>query len=118
MGGADACRRLEGQHHLRAVLCYLIEAQPAIMLVGAFGPRPDLSVRLLALRPDVVLLDWELPTHLAPQVPGALRRVFAPVRVIVFSARSDDEPQALAAGADAFVGKDQPPEALLRLLSN
>jgi chemotaxis response regulator CheB len=48
---------VEGQHHVRAALCFLIEAQPGITLVGAFGPRPDLSVRLLALRPDVVLLD-------------------------------------------------------------
>lgn len=109
---------VEAHDHVRAALCFILAARPGVQLVGAFGPRPDLVAHLLALRPDVVLLDWELPANLAPQVLGALRRVLAPVRVIVLSARPDDEPRALAAGADAFVSKDQPPEALMRLLSN
>ncbi len=104
---------VEAHDHVRAALCFILTAQPDIELAGVFGPRPDLVARLLALRPDVVLLDWELPAQLAPQVLGALRRVLAPVRVIVLSARPDDEPQARAAGADAFVSKDQPPALLI-----
>lgn len=104
---------VEGHDHVRSALCFLIEAQPGIQLVGAFGPRPDLIVRLLALRPDVVLLDWGLPKHLAEQVLLAARRAPSPPRIVVLSARPDDEPRARAAGAHAFVSKSQPPQLLI-----
>lgn len=104
---------VESQHHVRSALCYLIETQPGIEVAGAFGSRPDLVVWLLALRPDVVLLDWELPNHLAEQVLHAARRAPAPPRIVVLSARPEDEPRARAAGADAFVSKSQPPGRLI-----
>lgn len=104
---------VEGHDHIRAALCFLIEAQPGIQLLGAFGPWPDLTVRLLALRPDVVLLDWELPGHLAERVLRAARRAPSPPRVVVLSARADDEARARAAGADAFISKSQPPRLLI-----
>lgn len=107
---------VEGQAHVRSALCFLIEARPDLTLVGAFGSRPDLSAQLLALRPDVVLLDWELPGHLARQLLAALRRAQEPTRVIVLSARPDAEAQARAAGADAFVSKGQPPALLIQSL--
>jgi DNA-binding NarL/FixJ family response regulator len=101
---------------VRSALCFLIEAQPGIQLVGAFGPGPDLVVRLLALRPDVVLLDWGLPDHLAEQVLLVARRALSPPRVVVLSVRPDDETQARAAGAAAFVSKSQPPVLLIQSL--
>lgn len=104
---------VEGQNHIRSALCFLIEAQPGVQLVGALGSGPDLVVRLLALRPDVVLLDWELPDHLAEQVLLAARRAPSPPRVLALSARPDDETRARAAGADAFVSKSQPPRLLI-----
>ncbi len=107
---------VEGQTHVRTALCFLIEAQPGMQLVGAFGYRPDLIVRLLALRPDVVLLDWELPGQMAEQVLRAARRAPSPPRVIVLSLGIDHEARARAAGADAFVSKSQPPRLLLASL--
>lgn len=104
---------VEGQNHVRAALCFLLETQPGIQLVGAFGSRPDLIVRLLALRPDVVLLDWELPNHLAEQALLAARRAPSPPRIVVLSARPDDEARARAAGADTFISKSQPPRLLI-----
>lgn len=107
---------VEAHDHVRTALCFILEAQPDLQLVGAFDSRPDLVVRLLALRPDVVLLDWDLPGQLARQFLVAAHRVPAPPRIIVLSARPDDEPQARAAGADAFVSKSQPPALLIQSL--
>jgi DNA-binding NarL/FixJ family response regulator len=104
---------VDGHDHVRFALCFLIEAQPGIQLVGAFGARSDLTMRLLALRPDVVLLDWGLPNHLAEQVLLAARRAPSPPRVLVLSARPDDEARARAAGAAAFFSKSQPPRLLI-----
>jgi two-component system nitrate/nitrite response regulator NarL len=104
---------VEGRHHVRFALCFLIETQPGVQLVGALGSRPDLVVRLLALRPDVVLLDWGLPDHLAERVLLAARRAPSPPRVLVLSVRPDDETRARAAGAAAFFSKSQPPRLLI-----
>lgn len=104
---------VEGHDHVRFALCFLLEAQPDIQLVGAFGPGPGLIVWLLALRADVVLLDWGLPEQLAEQLLLAARRAPSPPRVIVLSARPADEAPARAAGAAAFVCKSQPPRLLI-----
>lgn len=93
--------------------CLLIEAQPGVQLVVAFGSRPYLTVRLLALWPDVVLLEWGLPDYLAEQVLLAARRAPSPPRVLVLSTRPDDETRARAAGAAGFVNKSQPPRLLI-----
>jgi DNA-binding response OmpR family regulator len=60
-----------------------------------------------------VLLDWELPGHLAERVLFAARRAPSPPRVLVLSTRPDDEARARAAGACAFVSKSQPARQLI-----
>lgn len=109
---------VEAHDHVRAALCFILAAQPDLQLVGAFRPTPDLIALLVALRPDVVLLDWELPGEFTWRFLVAARRTPTPPRIIVLSTRTDDEPRARAAGADAFVSKSDPPEALMQLLSN
>jgi DNA-binding NarL/FixJ family response regulator len=104
---------VEGQNHVRSALCFFIESQPGMQLAGAFGSQPDLVVRLLALQPDVVLLDWELPDLQAEQVLFAVRGASPPTRVLALSTRSGDEARACAAGVDAFICKSQPPRLLI-----
>jgi CheY-like chemotaxis protein len=77
---------------------------------------PNLVARLLALRSEVILLDWELPQRLASRILLVMRRLPQAPRIVVLSARSEDEAPARAAGADAFVSKDEAPAALIRAL--
>ncbi len=65
--------------------------------------------------PDLVLLDWELPGLAAPMLP-ALRRARPGLLVLALSGRPEARAAALAAGADAFVSKGDPPECLLDAL--
>lgn len=104
---------VDGHDHVRSALCFLIKGLSGMHLVGAFGSGPDLIVRLLALRPDVVLLDWGLPGHLAEQVLFAARRAPSPPRVVVLGAQPSDEARARAAGANAFISKSYPPQLLI-----
>jgi DNA-binding NarL/FixJ family response regulator len=78
---------------------------------------PDLSglaQKVSEFRPDVVLLDWELPGRPAAALLLALHGLTYHPKVIVLSARPESEEEALAAGADAFVSKSESPERLLR----
>ncbi|MGD9002018.1 MAG: DNA-binding response regulator, partial [Anaerolineae bacterium] len=59
------------------------------------------------------LLDWGLQDSAAAEQFEALRQACHQVAVIVLSAQPGAEEAALAAGADAFVSKADPPEQLL-----
>lgn len=72
--------------------------------------------RVEELRPDVVLMDV-----LMPEMDGLtctrLIKIIAPrITVIVLSMYADYKAAALAAGADAFISKGDPPEQLLEML--
>jgi DNA-binding NarL/FixJ family response regulator len=78
------------------------------------------------LRPDLIILDWELqgfaPTSRAsarqplPDIVGELRAIHSGIKILVLSGRIEAQAEALAAGADAFVSKGDPPEFLLEKL--
>ncbi|NTU83985.1 MAG: response regulator transcription factor [Chloroflexales bacterium] len=107
---------IEAQAHVRTALMFLLQQQPDLEVLCAFGPGPDLVARVLALRPEVILLDWEMPRQLARQVLAATRRLPGASRVIALCTRPEDEAEAHAAGAHALVSKGEPPELVLRAI--
>lgn len=107
---------VETQAQIRAALSFLLEQQPDLQVLCALGPVPNLAARLLALRPEVILLDWELPQRLASRILLAVRRSSEAPRIVVLSAHAKDEAPARAAGANAFVSKDEAPAAIIRAL--
>ena len=70
--------------------------------------------------PDLILLDWELPgLSLIADRRAALRALRSGnphLQIIVLSGRPESIPSALAAGANGFVSKADPPERLLAAL--
>ncbi len=76
--------------------------------------------------PDMILLDWELqgfaPLSRAtarqprPDIIGELKALRPELKIMVLSGRIESQAEALAAGADAFVSKGDPPEMLLEKL--
>jgi DNA-binding NarL/FixJ family response regulator len=69
-------------------------------------------------RPDIVLLDWELPGQAGRALVTALRLMPSGPVVVVLSSKPEARPAALDAGASAFVSKGDPPEVLLRAIGN
>ncbi len=98
---------------VRSALKALLREEDGVTLVGESSDLPSLVVQIKELKPDVVLLDWELPGRPAAALLLAQERLHTPPKVIVFSARSESEQESLALGADAFVSKGDAPEALL-----
>jgi DNA-binding NarL/FixJ family response regulator len=58
-------------------------------------------------------MDWELPGGSAESLVAGLRRLNPRVLILALSGRPEVRSPALAAGADAFVCKGDPPEAVL-----
>lgn len=114
----------DDQAEVRSALRLLLEQGAGLTVVGEAAEAGDLLAQARGLVPDLVLLDWELPGKPATDGtrPGecpllvALRSCYPRPLVVVLSGRPEAQRAALAAGADAFVSKGDPPERLLTTL--
>jgi DNA-binding NarL/FixJ family response regulator len=76
------------------------------------------AVRLVEeLPPDLVLMDVRMPEMDGLEATGQIKAGWPQVKVIVLSMYIEHRDEALAAGADAFVGKGEAPEKLLDVVS-
>jgi DNA-binding NarL/FixJ family response regulator len=103
----------DAQAKVRFALRVLLERQPGFEVVGEVASVEELLARTAALCPDVVLLDWNVAGPVAAGLVLALRCDCPHLGVIVLSGRPEARAAALAAGADAFVSKGNPPEHLM-----
>jgi DNA-binding NarL/FixJ family response regulator len=82
-------------------------------IAGEAVDAEELIAEVETTCPDLVLLDWRLRGRAVTDLLHTLRRMCPDLYVIVLSGRPEERQMALAAGADAFVSKVDPPESLL-----
>jgi two-component system nitrate/nitrite response regulator NarL len=98
---------------VRWALRTFMQEEPELTVVGEASDADMLLSQALLLRPDVILLEWELVGMPASKLLLALRALDLVVQVIVLSWQPDSRQAALVAGADDFVSKANGPEPLL-----
>ena len=103
----------DDQMKVRSALRLLLEQEPGLSVVGEAAEAEDLLAQVRTECPDLVLLDWELPDQGGAATLAGLRAARPGPVVIALSGRPEARRAALAAGADAFVSKGDPPERLL-----
>jgi DNA-binding NarL/FixJ family response regulator len=108
----------DDQSRVRFALRVLLRRQPGLKVVGEAANAEALLAQTEATRPDLILLDWELPGLAAVGSLSALRRMRPTLSVIALSGRARVRRAALAAGADAFVSKTDLPERLLAAIDD
>jgi DNA-binding NarL/FixJ family response regulator len=69
------------------------------------------------LPPDLVLMDVRMPEVNGLEATGQIKARWPQVKVIVLSMYIEHRDEALAAGADAFVGKGEASDALLGIVA-
>jgi len=77
------------------------------------GDDEQLLAQAEVFRPDIVLLDWGLPGPARTDLLASLHAVDPRPGVIVLGSLLEQRQDALAAGADYFVCKGDPPRRLL-----
>jgi DNA-binding NarL/FixJ family response regulator len=69
-------------------------------------------------RPDVVLMDMQMPVMDGVEATRQIKEQWPTVRVIALTIHPQYRAKALAAGADVFLLKDSGPEALVGAILN
>jgi len=106
----------DDQAKVRSALRLLLEQEPDVEIVAEAAEADDLLAQVKETRPDLVLLDWELPGLSSNSHLPILRALCLHLKLVVLSGRPKARQTALDAGADAFVSKIDPPERLLAAL--
>ena len=77
------------------------------------------AIRLIEeSQPDVVLLDVHMPEMDGLEATRNVRAHWPKIKIIVLSMDEDCASDAIAAGADAFFSKGEPPQRLLETLAS
>jgi DNA-binding NarL/FixJ family response regulator len=96
----------------RSAIRLLLDEEPDLNVAADCETVVGLVERVQCSQSDVVLIDWDL----AGDELQRLRAAVPDCRVVALSCRPEQQAQALRGGADSFVCKGDPPEALLQVL--
>jgi two-component system response regulator DegU len=93
----------------------LLDAADGIKVVGEANSGQAALQMLKTLKPDVVLLDIEMPDINGVEVLGKIGESSIPVKVLVLSSYDDREyiSQMLAMGASGYLIKDEVTDAIV-----
>ena len=97
----------------RRALRALFATCPDLQVVGEAADGTEALGLVARERPDVAVMDLRLPVLDGLRATGRIKRRWPRVRVLVLTLDAEARDEALAAGADAFVAKGDPEDALL-----
>ncbi len=102
----------------REGIAALIAQGPEMILVDQASQGREAIEKYRAIKPDIVLLDLQLPDMDGIDVVTAIRQEFPQARVIILSTYGGDvrAQRALEAGAQAYMLKDSPHQHMLETI--
>lgn len=99
----------------------MLAMEPDLMVCGEADNGPEALQKILTLKPDVAVVDLSLKSGSGLELIKHVRAQGSPVRILVFTMRSENlyAERALRAGANGYLTKDEGTEkavAAIRLL--
>ena len=111
---------VEDDSGLRDQLQKILESAPGVCCVGTFSSAEKALDGMIAVQPDVILMDINLPGMSGIECVSRLRNDLLTAHVIMLTVYEDSERifQALKAGADGYLVKSSPIDVLLRAIED
>ena len=100
---------------VRHALALLLRTALDLEVVGEAGDFTGLSARSRE-QADLLLVEWAGIALEAPGLLAELRALNERLRIVVLSTQPEDRTAAIAAGADAFISKVDPPDQVLAVV--
>ncbi len=109
---------VDDMQHVREQLRLLLELTGQVEVIGEAANGAEAIVQAQALRPEVVILDLEMPGMNGSQAAEQIKQCKLAERVVILSvhATAEDIARARQAGADEFVEKGASLQRLLAAL--
>lgn len=109
---------VEDQTLMRQGLRTILDLEPGFTVIGeAIDGQAGIEAAL-ALKPDVILMDVQLPRRTGIEATAEICKQWPGARILILTTFSKDDTvfQAVRAGALGFMLKDAPAEALLETI--
>jgi DNA-binding NarL/FixJ family response regulator len=104
---------------LRDSVTMLLKESGDFTLVGAYADCLDVTNNIRNTKPDVVIMDIDMPKRNGIEAVKMIRNNFPIVQVLMFTVFDDDEKvfAAIKAGAAGYILKNAEPQKLLHAIS-
>ncbi len=96
-------------------LVRLLGSRPTINVIGSAATVVEARVAAIAYRPDVILVDFELPDGDGADATSQINAILPRAKVVIITANTDDHAllRCVAAGCSGFVTRHEPISSLV-----
>jgi DNA-binding NarL/FixJ family response regulator len=108
----------DDQRLFRQSLRIVLEHEPSLSVIGEASDGQEAYEQAKLLRPDVVLMDVEMPKLDGIAATRLLSRALVGIKILILSSYSDDDRvlQGIRAGAVGYIVKDSTPEEFVKII--
>lgn len=108
----------EDNRDLREGMTFLLQATEGLELAGAFADCRDLNTHISTLRPDVVLMDIDMPGLTGIEATPLVKALLPETQVVMLTVFEDEEKifQAIRSGASGYLLKRTPPGEVIQAI--
>lgn len=95
---------------LRDGLRNILEMEEDVQVVGEAVSGEDALIKVNECKPDIILMDINMPARSGVEVTGILKKQFPGIKILVLTMHSHEEffMSAIREGADGYLLKDAP----------
>jgi len=100
---------------LRESLFDLVDASEGFVCVGAFANCEDVVSKITPIKPDVILMDIEMPVVSGIEAVRMVKEKFPEVKILMETIFDDNDKifHSICNGAEGYILKNTPPEEIL-----